>query len=214
MITYSLIAICLSIIYGIVDILVSKSHSHLTLWTWFLHCIVYLIRHIYQYKYEYQCQFTDTYHVPNLLLAASIIGSFCVFLCYIFVLILNPGLEHDLNNKKCMTYIWIRSITLHLLPVILSIFQLVSLWTNIITTKGKIRLWQQLSMYLLIPIAHMITGLIVKYRTGRDDYNAYNIYINYKGSKSNRFQISEIVFILGNLIIMLFTITGIAIYLY
>lgn len=171
--------------YGLYDIY-NGSLSHLTLWTWNLHCLA-----------EYYQLYSKNVFLKNKLSTMSFVGSYCILNSYLYVLFLNPNLENDLNKNKNKKYIWIRSLILHLLPCISTLKYLVQ---NKI--KSPLISYYQ---YLIIPLAHLSTGIIYKKYTEKDTFNAYRIYLNYN-NKSNIKKITEPFFIISNLGIMISTI--------
>ena len=172
--------------YGIFDMSLG-SYSHLTLWTWNYHCLSRIYIH-----------FTKKKYIVNNLYLTSFVGSYCILNSYLFVLYLNPNLEHDINFNKSKSYIWLRSLVLHLTPCILSTYDM---YNNCIYLPIK-----SYYSYLIIPSIHLLTGILYKSITGKNNFNSYHIYVNYNNKKSNIRNINQLSFITFNLGIMLSTI--------
>lgn len=175
-----LILVTIFFVFGVND-MKNGSFSHLSLWTWNFHIATL-----------YYLLLGSNSIIRNIMLSTSYIGSLCILICYFFVLFLNPRLEFDLNPNKSNLFILIRSIIGHLIPVILFWYLLPNVHLN----------YYLYYLFLIIPIFHLITGLIFKLITGSDTFNGYNIYINYN-KNSNRYKISEGLFIIVNIILMI-----------
>ena len=182
------------IFFGLNDMIQKQSYSHLTLWTWMYHGLAYGSKHLKNRVIKEVCVLT------------SCIGSFCILNAYMFTLLLNPTLEYDLfrktNNYDESTFathvhvkIWLRSIILHVLPVLYS-YRVIQKWKD----KFKGLSSQYNYLYLSVPLVHIVTGIMYKYVTGKDDFNAFFI------SSNNRFGITEPLFIATTGGVMLSTI--------
>lgn len=174
-------------LYGAKD-MYDGSFSHLTLWTWNLHCLA-----------NFYVKYGKNNFFKNVLSHASLSGSFCVLASYLFVLFLNPTLENDLNTSLDTTTMWLRSFLLHVVPCISSY----SMFTdNPVSLK-------YLSFYLAIPLLHLFVGIIFEY-FGRRDFDAFEIYVNYESGRSNKYGITKSTFIMTNVFIMLSTILSLS----
>ena len=173
-------------IYGFYD-MYHGSASHLTLWTWNLHCLT-----------NYYLIYGSNSYIKNNLLISSFVGSYCILNCYLYLLYLNPKLEYDLNKNKNTLHITLRSLFLHLYPCLSISYYL---FKNPIFDKNICYYH-----YLWIPICHLVTGHFYRLKYKKNIFNAYHIYINYDGKNSNVTNISEKVFVSVNSFIMLSTI--------
>ena len=189
------------ILFGIIDMIQKHSYSHLTLWTWMYHGMAY------------GSEYIEDRVIKDVCILTSCIGAMCVLNSYVLVLFMNPTLEYDLfrnaNNDSTFAAdvhirIWGRSIILHVLPVLYS-YQVMQERKETFKELAT----QYYYLYLILPLAHMFAGLLYKYNTGKQDFNAFHIYI----SSNNRFKISEPVFIAATGCIMVSTIFATQYYL-
>ena len=93
--------------------MINGAYSHLTLWTWNLHCTSLLLRYL-NTIYDINSNFLKNISI------SSFIGSYFVLSNYLFVSFLNPNLEYYLNEKqtikKSKFRYWLRSFLLNGAP--------------------------------------------------------------------------------------------------
>jgi hypothetical protein len=154
-------------LFGIYDIFRFK-YSHLTLWAWIFHMAVYSL---------------NSRAHPDLYIM-SYVGSYVILTCYLNLLFFNKKVDFVLIRNVKPIYIILRSIILHCLIPIISIYYV----KNIVSTEIKPYLF-----YYAFPLTHSIFGIIDK------RFSAYDIYITNNS-------ISKLKFIIVNFIIITLTI--------
>ena len=180
----------ISILYGIRNLTHEKAITYVTHWVWIFHCIA----NVYRF-----CG-SDNF-VKKILLLTSFIASMCVFTTICLLTMVktdderwNVGLNRT-EQQNDMKLIAIRGTILHILPCITSYYVL---------KKFNIRNLPAYAyfIYLIIPSIPMVIDIIFP----NNNFNLYNTYLNYGKEKSNKYMLSQLQFLIMQLITTLLTI--------
>ena len=115
----------------LIEVLYYKTYTHVTLWTWCLHCICFFNTELFSICY---------------------FGAYYVLIGYIVCLIYNPYLEYDLvqvTRQWKATWAATRSLVLHLFPIF---------WVQYLSHYNRFN-FDSAIYYIIFPLGHAFLGL-------------------------------------------------------